>query len=209
MMSGNDCLSPLAVAAILLLAEGDMHPYEMMRTMRRRQDDRLFAITNGTFYHTIRRLERAGYIAEVGIDREGNRPERTTYTLTPTGRADALDWIRRELTQVDRESEFRVALAECHNLPRDEVLRLLTARRHRLAAVHALYHDSLATAYATDVPRRYLIEVDRQATLLSADLEWLDSFIARLTSRKLPWDADTSPIDPLAQDLTYGEAAHS
>ena len=37
-------------------------------------------------YHTVARLLRAGLIAEVGTDRDGNRPERTTYTLTPAGR---------------------------------------------------------------------------------------------------------------------------
>ena len=79
-------LTPLGVMVLALLREGDMHPYEMMRLMRHRRDDRLVPIQNGTFYHTVGRLERAGLLAEVGVDRDGNRPERTTYTLTDSGR---------------------------------------------------------------------------------------------------------------------------
>ena len=45
---------------LALLGEGDMHPYEMIRLMRIRRDDRLVTITNGTMYHTVARLERAG-----------------------------------------------------------------------------------------------------------------------------------------------------
>ena len=53
-------LTPLGVMVLALLAEGDMHPYEMIRLMRFRRDDRLVTITNGTVYHTVARLERAG-----------------------------------------------------------------------------------------------------------------------------------------------------
>ena len=91
-------LTPLGVMVLALLREGDMHPYEMMRLMRQRRDDRLVPIQNGTFYHTVGRLERAGLLAEVGVDRDGNRPERTTYTLTDSGRDIALDWRSEEHT---------------------------------------------------------------------------------------------------------------
>ncbi|MBN9196812.1 MAG: helix-turn-helix transcriptional regulator, partial [Microbacterium sp.] len=70
---------------LALLREGDMHPYEMIRLMRQRSNDRMLTITNGTLYHTVGRLERAGLLDEVRIDRDGNRPERTTYTLTDLG----------------------------------------------------------------------------------------------------------------------------
>src|SRR6478735_4350293 len=120
-----DRLTPLGLMILALLAEGDMHPYEMIRLMRQRRDDRLVTITNGTLYHTVGRLERAGLIAEVGIDREGNRPERTTYTQTDLGREAVGEWVRRELARIDHPAEFRIALAEAHNLDRDEVDALL------------------------------------------------------------------------------------
>ena len=125
-----------------------MHPYEMIRLMRQRRDDRLVAITNGTLYHTVGRLERAGLVTEVGIDRHGNRPERTTYALT-SGRARSSEWVRRELPRIDRPGEFRIALAEAHNLDRDEVIALLRTRRAALAAAQS----SSPRASARPTPR--------------------------------------------------------
>jgi len=123
--AAKPALTPIAIMALALLREDDMHPYEMIRLLRHRRDDRMVTITNGTFYHTIARLQRAGLIDEVGNDRDGNRPERTTYTLLRAG-ADAVQtWLRAELPRVDHPIEFRVALAEAHNLERDEVIALL------------------------------------------------------------------------------------
>ena len=90
-------LTPLGVMVLALLREGEMHPYEMIRLMRHRHDDRIVSVTNGTVYHTVARLERQGLIAEVGIDRDGNRPERTTYALADAGGAAVDEWVRREL----------------------------------------------------------------------------------------------------------------
>jgi DNA-binding PadR family transcriptional regulator len=145
-------LTPLGVMVLALLGEGNMHPYEMIRLMRFRRDDRLVAITNGTMYHTVARLERAGLLAEVGVDREGNRPERTTYTVTDAGAAAVTEWVRRELPRVDRPAEFRIALAEAHNLDRGEVTALLRARREARATNLEEIATGLRGAVAKGVP---------------------------------------------------------
>jgi len=53
-------LTPLGVMVLALLREGDMHPYEMMRLLRHRREDRMVKLTNGTFYHTVARLSATG-----------------------------------------------------------------------------------------------------------------------------------------------------
>jgi len=182
-----DRLTPLGVMVLALLGEGDMHPYEMIRLMRFRRDDRLVTITNGTMYHTVARLERAGLLAEVGVDRDGNRPERTTYTVTDAGSAAVTEWVRRELPRVDRPAEFRIALAEAHNLGRDEVLALLLARRAARATDLDEIAGGLRGAVAKGVPAQYLLELEREESLLAADLAWLDRLIRRLEEEDFPW----------------------
>ncbi len=198
-------ITPLAVMVLALLREGDMHPYEMIRLMRQRHEDRLVTLTNGTLYHTVARLTTAGLLAEVGTDREGNRPERTTYALTADGRDAVAHWVRRELPRIDRPAEFRVALAESHNLPRAEVAELLAIRREALAAEHAMHRDGLAKARSRKVPEQYLVEIDRQAALLDADLRWTDAFLARLSDTEWGPPRDNAP----AETLTYREAPHA
>ena len=182
-----DRLTPIGVMVLALLREGDMHPYEMVRLMRARHDDRLLTITNGTLYHTVSRLHRAGLIDELGIDREGNRPERTTYALTDAGRDAVVTWVQRELARIDRPADFRIALAEAHNLERPEVVDLLRARRIALVDDHARHRDGLHGAREKGVPAQVLVEIERQEVLLDAELRWLDSLLDRLDGDDLPW----------------------
>ncbi|MFT3860233.1 PadR family transcriptional regulator [Micropruina sp.] len=182
-----DRLTPLSVLVLAVLREGDMHPYEMIRLMRQRHDDRLASITNGTVYHTVARLQKLGLLAELGVDREGNRPERTTYTLTGDGRAIVSEWVRRELPRIDRPDQFRVALAEAHNLDRAEVLELLQRRRLALRQQHDYHQLGRLKAAERAVPEQYLVEVERQAALLTADLHWLDSLIHQLAADEIAW----------------------
>lgn len=188
-------LTPLGVMVLALLSEGDMHTYEMIRLMHMRRDDRLVAITNGTVYHTVARLERAGLIAEVGVDREGNRPERTTYTQTEAGAAAVGEWVRRELPRVDRPAEFRVALAEVHNLERDEAMQLLRARRAALAEIHASLVGGRCHALDKGVPELYLIELSREVALLEAELAWMDATLPRIEHPDFAWGRDETPSE--------------
>jgi DNA-binding PadR family transcriptional regulator len=189
----SPALTPLAVMILALLREGDMHPYEMMRLLRARRDERIVRIQKGTFYHTVARLEREGLLAEVGIDRSGNRPERTTYSLTDTGSAAVFEWVRRELPRIDRPAEFRVALAEAHNLSRADVIELLARRRVELASAAEEHRAGLDAAGARGVPAQFLVEVHRQAALLEAELAWQDSLSAGLVDGSLAWGLDELP----------------
>ncbi len=187
MKDAVDRLTPLGVMVLALLREGDMHPYEMMRLMRHRRDDRLVTITNGTLYHTVGRLERAGLLGEVGVDRDGNRPERTTYTLTGEGRDAVDEWVRRELPRIDRPAEFRIALAEAHNLERTVVVDLLRRRRDALSEDLSSLSAGHAGAQSRGVPEQFLLEVHRTEVLLRTDLAWLDALIERLDAHAFPW----------------------
>jgi DNA-binding PadR family transcriptional regulator len=187
MKDAVDRLTPMGVMVLALLREADMHPYEMVRLLRARDADRLLTLTNGTLYHTVARLQRAELIDEVGTDRDGNRPERTTYTLTDAGRDAVVAWVQRELPRVDRPAEFRVALAEAHNLERDDMIALLRARRSALDVEHALHRDGLRKARDKGVPAQVLVEIERQEALLDAELRWLDSLLARLEAESIPW----------------------
>lgn len=180
-------LTPLGVMVLALLREDDMHTYEMIRLLRERRDDRIVPLTNGTMYHTVGRLERDGLLVEVGVDRCGNRPERTTYALTSAGEEAVVEWVRRELPLIDRRTEFRVALSEAHNLPREEVISLLRERLAAVAEDRDIHLHGRDEAIEGGALAQYLIEVDREHALLHADHAWLTSFIERLAHPDFVW----------------------
>src|SRR6267143_431683 len=78
--------TPLALAVMNLLMERPMHPYEMKLMMKERGHDLVIRLNGGSIYDTVERLEEGGFITSQAPSREGRRPERTVYTITPTGR---------------------------------------------------------------------------------------------------------------------------
>ena len=92
--------------------------------------------------------------------------------------------------RIDRETDARVALAESHNLDRDDAVALLQERREALVASYALHHDGLAAARTKGVPPQVLVEIERQEALLDAELRWLDTLLTRLDGDELRWGPD-------------------
>lgn len=202
-------LTPLAVVVLGLLRERPMHPYEMLRLIQQRRDDRLVGGSRGTLYHTVARLERHALLAEVGVDRDGNRPERTTYELTDAGAAAAAAWVRAHLPRTDRILEFRVALSEAHILPRADVIRLLSRRRADLDGYGDGLDASLASARAREVPYQFLVELEREVALLHADLAWLDGILSRLHDPSVPWGPHELPPETLGRLAAFRESVVS
>lgn len=186
-------LTALGLAVLALLAERPMHPYEMYQLLLDRHEDRLLKIRPGSLYHAVSRLEEAKLVVAQGTAREGNRPERTTYESTPAG-AERLEARLREMLAVPAEEypAFLLGIAEAHNLPREDVISLLTERRELLAATHRDIVAEHAEARGRDVAERYLLDLGYAQAVRQAEIDWLDRTINDLTSQKLPWqDART------------------
>ncbi len=200
-------LTPLGVIVLALLREGDMHPYEMIRLLRQRRDDRLVTIPNGTFYHTVARLEPAGLLAEVGVDRDGNRPERTTYALTAEGSTSSRSGCAASCRASTGRPQFRVALAEAHNLRATRSIDLLAAPAgaHRRRSGRS---PRRARAYAGQraCPPSSSSTSNATKRILAADLAWLDDLLRRLTSREIPWGWSEIPPDTLERLRAHREA---
>src|SRR5438552_2679817 len=106
-----------ALAVLGLLREAPMHPYEMQRQMHLRYTDELLALKRGSLYHAIHQLERDGLIEPVETSREGRRPERTIFRITPDGDDELVGWLRDLLAEPVREpSQFTAALAHLSHL---------------------------------------------------------------------------------------------
>src|SRR5713101_6908579 len=76
--------NPLALAVLALLFERPMHPYEMAATMKERHKEESIKLRYGSLYTVIDMLLARGLIAAKETLRDGKRPERTVYALTPS-----------------------------------------------------------------------------------------------------------------------------
>lgn len=181
---------PLGIVTLALLVERPMHPYEMYQLLLARGQDNSVKVRPGTLYHVVSGLEESGLVAVEGVEREGNRPERTTYAITDAGRHALEAAVVALLAHpADEYPEFHVAMGEAHNLPRHTVLSLLRERVATLEQRLERGDARLAGARARGLPRRFVLGGEFALNRLRADVAWLTSVIADIDSGDLSWDA--------------------
>lgn len=187
-MPRTTALTPLGVAALALLVERPMHPYEMYQTLVQRSEERVVKVRPGSLYHTVDRLAGQGLVRATGTEREGNRPERTTYEITEQGNLVLSERIAEILaTPINEYPEFPLALGEAHNLPVESVIQLL---RNRVALIRAdleLMDAGIRDIEAKHLPRKYWINVQYSRAISEVEATWLESLIDDLESGDLSW----------------------
>ena len=172
----------LGLAVLGVLAQRPMHRYEIATTIREQGKDDDQPVKWGSLYTVVSALERHGFVEAVGTDRQGGRPERTTYRITAAGRREMADWTRELLADPEPEHpRFAAGLAMLGALPPDEAIALLGARVDRLDAVIADRSANL-TEYRERVARLFLVEVEYGLALLRAEANWLRGLLADLGS---------------------------
>jgi DNA-binding PadR family transcriptional regulator len=181
-------LTPLGISALSLLVEEPMHPYEMYQLLMTRHEDRLVKVRPGTLYHAVGRLEERGLVETAGTDREGNRPERTTYRITPAGREALTARLQDMLAEpVNEYPSFPLAVAEAYNLPAALVVDLLDRRLALLQEQLEFLQRGEAAVLKKDVARKYWIDLEYQQTMLRSEMGWIRSLQDQLRSGELPW----------------------
>ncbi len=179
--------NPLALAVLVLLFERPMHPYEMSTTLRERRKEQSIKLNYGSLYSVVAALEKHGLIEVLQTVREGNRPERTVYQLTPAGEAKAHDWLSSLISDPSKEySQFEAALSLIGAIDPDEALRLLDLRLQSLQ-IQQRTDDAVRAEVPEGFPQVFMIESDYHRALLDAET----TFVRRL-------------IDDIRQDRLTG-----
>ncbi len=152
--------TPLAFAALGLLAEAPMHPYEMFQLMLQRREDENVKVRPSTLYHQIGRLVDLGYVEPLGTERAGNRPERTTYAITDHGREALESGLRRMVAEpADEYPEFHLALSHVDNLSDQDAVAALRARAEAIRDRLAGYDEAATGLQAKGLATRFWLDV--------------------------------------------------
>ncbi len=183
--------NPLALAVLACLWEKPMYPYEMTTTMRERGKEDSIRLNFGSLYAVIKSLEKHGFIQVAQTEREGNRPERTTYEITEEGTLALGERVADIIaTPVNEFPEFPLGLGEAHNLPLETVIDLLRKRVGLLRADMALLDDGIHRVRAKELPAKYWLDVRYLRTMAEADVAALEALIDDLASGDIPWDEE-------------------
>lgn len=176
------------IAVLALLREAPMHPYQMQRLLHLRHKDELLSLKRGSLYHAIRRLARDGFIEVEKTAREGNRPERTSYRITPVGLKAFLDVLRRILATPRREpSECMAAMSFLVHLDPGEAGQFLDERDKNLTCEIAELAAGIAAA-SERVERINLIESEYLLAMLKAERAWVRKLGHEIRDGALVWN---------------------
>jgi DNA-binding PadR family transcriptional regulator len=178
--------STLSLVVLGLLAEQPLHPYAMRTLMRERAHERTVRSGGASLYDAVARLERAGLIEAQSSSREGRRPERTTYRITPAGQRELQAWVRTGLAQPDSPATFQTAIAFMYALPQNDAIELLD---QRAAALDVLIEEADAGIgdAAQRVPAIFLSEEHYAQHMRTAERDWVNQFTRQLRSGQLTW----------------------
>jgi len=181
-------IGPLAVAVLGLLAEQPRHPYDVAYTMQHRHMHEHIKLSLGTLYHVVEQLQRLGWIRPTETAREGRRPERTIYEVTPEGQRRLLDRIRQLVAEPTREySAFEAGLTFLHQLPRDEAVTALRRRATLLGEQIELWDYALERLRAGGLARLALIEAELVQDTRRFQRDWALRVADEIESGTLEW----------------------
>jgi DNA-binding PadR family transcriptional regulator len=186
-MSRRRVSNPLALAVLSCLAERPMHPYEISTTLRTRGKEKSIKLNYGSLYAVVDSLQKHGLVEPKETLREGRRPERTVYAITPAGYAEFEDWLSELLAVPTREfTSLEAALSLMGGLRPGEVARLLDERVGRLTIELRSDRTTLDVAREQGVPDMFLVEGLLRIAMLEAEMRFVEQLVHDIRSGELP-----------------------
>ena len=149
-----------------LLSEQPQHGYSIRRSLSDSGLSFWFPIEDASIYSSLRTLTSQGWAKELGVEQEGNRPQRTRYAITPEGRTEYERLLKLALTTLEPPAGMiSMALAATADLSeqdlRDGIQQRIQELKTRLEQLQQLARAS---------PSRWMVE--RETVLVTAELEW-------------------------------------
>jgi DNA-binding PadR family transcriptional regulator len=201
-------ISPLALSILQLLDERPMHPYELASTMRDRHQDEFIRLNFGSLYHTVDVLERSGWIVPAEREKEGRRPERTVYNLTPTGREMLVQVVSEILARPRREyPHFAAGLMFMHHLSAARAVECLRERASSLAAKAEKLKGIMSQLRAEGITRLSLVELEHKIAMVEFERKWVSGLEKEIADGRLEWKVGIH-ADNEKLRRTHGSSTH-
>jgi len=156
-----------------LLRSQDMHGYQLHEAI----DSHLgmgVRLTKPTAYRLLGNMAEDGWVT-FREEQEGNHPPRRVYAIAPQGEVAFQRLLRENLANY-QPADFtcHIGLAFLDELSAEEALPLLRTRR---TGMEEFLESTRAHG---EHPGSLQLMLEHQVHLLSAELEWVDTVIARL-----------------------------
>ncbi|MCF7943654.1 MAG: PadR family transcriptional regulator [Spirochaetia bacterium] len=166
-----------------LLREQLLHGYEIKHIIEEHMGD-WTSIAFGSIYFALGKLSEEGFVEVASVEQEGNRPSRSVYQITDSGREEFMRLLREGWQKVERQYyDFDVCLFFMRHLPQNEVKVYLQRRRDILEEIleHIECHRSEQLSMP-EVPALADAIFNHTKFHTRAELQWVSDLITKLES---------------------------
>jgi DNA-binding PadR family transcriptional regulator len=191
----------LELAVLGLLQEAPMHGYELRKELATKLGTIRAAISYGTLYPTLKRLQTAGWITSADSASESEVPPltsrrgRVVYKITAEGKERFADLLAQAGPETYDDAGFGVHFAFFARTDRATRLRILEGRRRRIEERREGLRDVLARA--SDRLDAYTLELQRHGLdACEREVRWLEELITNERSGRSPSGEAPPPADP-------------
>jgi len=195
----------LELAILGLLHESPMHGYELRKQLTTKLGAFRAAISYGSLYPTLRRMQTAGWLTEepgaAVTDPEvpplTSRRGRVVYKITAEGKERFGALLAQAGPETFEDTGFGVHFAFCARTDQDTRLRILEGRRRKVEERREGMRQVLSLA--AERLDAYTLELQRHGLdACEREVRWLEELIATERSGRQP--GETSPGHPSGPD---------
>lgn len=159
-----------ATVLLGLIGQKPLNAYEIIKVLHNMDVKWWFAIGDSTVYSTLKSLEKKKLVTGA-VEKAGNMPERTVYSLTPKGEWELQDTLRNSILQFDYDTNiFSIAAFFLDAFPPKERHRLLQERLALLQKYHAGITKQAGLLQGKGIPALHVANVERMADLVEAEI---------------------------------------
>ncbi len=163
-------LSKPATMLLGLIYEKPLNAYEIIKLLNYMNVKWWFNIADSTVYSTLKKLEKKGFITGT-IEKVGNMPDRTVYSLSDKGICEFQDTLKKSITQFNYDTNiFSIAAFFLNIFALEEQQKLLQERLNILQKYRAGIKKQVTPLWESEVPVIHSANVKRMIDIVDAEI---------------------------------------
>lgn len=163
-------LSKSATMIMGLINRSPLNAYEIVKQLQWMNIKHWYNIANSTVYATIKSVEKKGYISGT-VEKEGNMPDKTIYTLTEKGKEELLETLRCAIVTFDFDTNiFSIASFFIDIFEKEEQKQLLEMRLENLHKYLQGIEKQMTESWEKQVESFHVANVNRMIDIVNAEI---------------------------------------
>lgn len=163
-------LSKPAALLLGIIYKKPLNAYEITKLLDYMNIKWWFNIADSTVYATLKTLSNRGFI-EGTIEKVGNMPDRTVYSLTEKGKEELEEHIRQSILHFDYDTNvFTIAAFFIDILGTEEKKKLLEERLNTLQSYLSGISKQDNELWEQEVPASHVANLRRMMDIVNAEI---------------------------------------